>query len=545
MERLFFGSDHVRLQNFSRQSRLSKKAIPGYFVQYRLDPTARYSILEVEILCSRPPPTLETLRAEFRRDVDEFFEESLGAEKWLNMKRALVHPPRWTCVRVCPSTDAEDTLALLKEEIVKFNKGRLRPSSPLIPYPHPDMRNFYRLDFAPEDETLLSNPPTLRVAVDTKCGEAVLRGADVFAPGIRGASSQISPGDLVSVYVDLDSKVLHGDKEISNDRLLFIGVGRAEMSRTQMICTNRSGLAVLMLTRPGGDAPALGHALPGRIFLQNLPSCVVGVVLNPQPGELVLDMCASPGGKTSHLADLMEEQGILVACDRSVNKCIPVRETCDSFARTKGKQSIVRVCRTDSAKPCIGIKDYGQSSFEERKAAIEHSLNGLSSEKGILLLPPGGLPKGAFDKVLLDGPCSALGLRPRLSHVDMTLKMLNAHALVQKLMLFNALQLAKVDGIIVYSTCTINPIENEEVVQWLITSYPNHVELMEAKPRLGGPGLTSCLGQNATKVQRFDPCDESLDCMGFFIAKFRKVRAIDDGVRFIGLGSHQTNIPRS
>ena len=172
--------------------------------------------------------------------------------------------------------------------------------------------------------------------------------------------------------------------------------------------------------------------------------------------------------------------------------------------------------------------------FQARKQALETYLSSLQANQGILALPPGSLPRNVFDRVLLDGPCSSLGLRPRFSHIDATNKSLDDMAQIQKRMLFNALHLVKTGGVIVYSTCTFNPGENEQVIQWVLTRYPTVVRLVPAEPRLaGGEGLATILGEeNACKVQRFDPSDLTVDSIGFFIAKLEKIGDVDEHMVF-------------
>ena len=534
MENLFYGQAGVHVQNYTRTSRQSKIAIPGYYVKLNIDRTSKFSTLRVDVISPRDEKTLDNSHAEFRNDVEARFVQHLGQEKWHMTKRWLTLPPQWTCIRICPIPDMAETVRTLQLEIDRFNNQRPANSRcKLTPYSR--MPNCYKLEFA---SCILESKdiPTDRVIVDSRCGEAVLRGADVFAPGIKGATAGLIEKTPVSIFVDLDDVVLHGDKDVTSNpkrRLLFVGTGISLKNRTDMLIKGRSGLAIAVQSRPTGDSPSLNDFLPGKIYLQNLPSMTVGIVLDPKPGEVVLDMCCSPGGKTSHLADLMNETGIIVACDRTVAKCIPPKQCCDAFARSKGVKSIVYVCQTDSSKQTgPGNEDLSESSLDERSQVIKQVLEGLPSTQDILLLSPGSLPRGIFDRVLLDGPCSALGLRPRFSHIDTDCRLLDDMASVQKRMLFNALLLVKKTGYIVYSTCTINPSENEEVVKWFMDTCSPYVVMVKADPIIGGPGLPSILGNQATSVQRFDPSDPVLDTTGFFIAKFQKVESVPNAFKF-------------
>jgi len=78
-------------------------------------------------------------------------------------------------------------------------------------------------------------------------------------------------------------------------------------------------------------APSLNAELTDAIFLQNLPSIVASHVLNPQPGEAVLDMCAAPGGKSVHIAVLMKNQGSVVAFDKTFPKVAKLHENIERF----------------------------------------------------------------------------------------------------------------------------------------------------------------------------------------------------------------------
>jgi len=133
---------------------------------------------------------------------------------------------------------------------------------------------------------------------------------------------------------------------------------------------------------------------------------------------------------------------------------------------------------------------------------------------------------GSFDRVLLDPPCSALGLRPRLqtSHLP-SLRIIKALAATQRKLLHSAIRLLKPGGIMTYSTCTITTMENEGMIRHVLDEYGSQIELVDVGISLGGPGMggAGLDEEQRKKVRRFDPSDdEGEDTIGFFIAKFRK-----------------------
>ena len=131
-------------------------------------------------------------------------------------------------------------------------------------------------------------------------------------------------------------------------RCIFLGMGVARCNRTEMM-TFSKGVAVEMSSNPaeraGPSLPPLSGVMTGKMMMQNLPSAVVAHALDPQPGEVIIDLCAAPGGKTSHIASLVrskEQQGlaastmetILVACDKSRKKMVAARKFFDEMGAT-------------------------------------------------------------------------------------------------------------------------------------------------------------------------------------------------------------------
>ena len=162
---------------------------------------------------------------------------------------------------------------------------------------------------------------------------------------------------------------------------------------------------------------------------------MAGILLDPQPGERVLDTCAAPGGKATHLAQLMDNRGELLAMDVSGSKLPLILESAQRLG--------IAIIRTRTAD----------------------------------LLQSGAFPADAFDRVLLDAPCSGLGVirrnpeaKWRLSPEDIT-----RLAAAQKAMLKNAIRMLKPGGVLVYSTCSTTLEENEAVIRDFLSRHPHCV----------------------------------------------------------------------
>jgi 16S rRNA (cytosine967-C5)-methyltransferase len=168
----------------------------------------------------------------------------------------------------------------------------------------------------------------------------------------------------------------------------------------------------------------------GLWTVQDEASILVGHLLAPRPGERVLDLCAAPGGKTTHLAQLMENRGLIVGVDPHAGRLELAREAC----RRLGVEIVELVL--------------GQAQTLSRHAS--------------------------FDRVLVDAPCSNLGILRRApelkwSRQEEELPRLSA---TQVEILEAAAALVRPGGVIVYSTCSLEPEENEAVVTALLTRHP-------------------------------------------------------------------------
>ncbi|KAI0362260.1 NOL1/NOP2/sun family RNA met [Trametes cingulata] len=245
------------------------------------------------------------------------------------------------------------------------------------------------------------------------------------------------------------------------------------------------GLQVFESSVPIGATP---EYLAGHYMLQAASSFLPVIALSPQPGERVLDMASAPGGKTTHMAALMQNTGVIFAND--ANK-----------ARTKSLTANVHR---------LGCKNVVVCSYDGRE-----------------------FPKviGGFDRVLLDAPCSGTGViskdasvKTNKSERDFTLL---SH--LQKQLILCAIDSVQADsktgGYLVYSTCSVTVDENEAVVDYALRKRPN-VKLVDTGLEFGRPGYTSYRGKTFSDklslTRRFYPHVHNMD--GFYVAKFKVER---------------------
>jgi len=239
---------------------------------------------------------------------------------------------------------------------------------------------------------------------------------------------------------------------------------------------------LLQVEGAGSVAKTVEHWL-GWFYVQEASAATAVIALDPQPGERILDLCASPGGKTTQMAELMRNTGLIVANDIAPKR---LRALLANLSRMGVVNTIVT--QWDGRNyPDLGI---------------------------------------AFDKALVDVPCSAEGRvreNPELRKGTDPNFVLSISG-TQKGLLRRALELVRPGGIVVYATCTFAPEENEAVVAYALQRVPS--ELLPINlPIPHTPGLTEWqgrkFGEGMRKCVRVYP--HHLDSGGMFLAKLRRL----------------------
>ncbi len=214
----------------------------------------------------------------------------------------------------------------------------------------------------------------------------------------------------------------------------------------------------------------------GQVIAQDISAMMASIVLSPKKCERVLDMCAAPGGKTTHIAQLMENKGEVIACDIYEHKVELIKQNAERMG-------------LDIIKPIL-----------------------LDSTK----LNPDFID--SFDKILADVPCTGYGIIRRKPDIKWKSEDLTEISKISKDILTNAAKYVKISGEIVFSTCTINKEENEDRLREFLEENKNFevVDITELLPQE--------LRHETTKdgYVTFYPNVDSID--GFFISKVKRCK---------------------
>jgi 16S rRNA (cytosine967-C5)-methyltransferase len=170
----------------------------------------------------------------------------------------------------------------------------------------------------------------------------------------------------------------------------------------------------------------------GWWIIQDASAQLVTHLLDPQPGETIIDACAAPGGKTTHIAELMTDRGQIIACDRDSKRLNKVRENA-----TRLQLQSIQIQAGDSRN----LRQFANIA----------------------------------ERVLLDAPCSGLGTLHKRPDIRWRKSSESIQELVslQRQLLEQVATWVKPNGILVYATCTLNLLENEKVIQSFLEQHPN------------------------------------------------------------------------
>ncbi len=223
------------------------------------------------------------------------------------------------------------------------------------------------------------------------------------------------------------------------------------------------------------DVEGLKSFVMGRIAIQDVSSMLVGEVANPKQGDTIIDLCAAPGGKSIHVADKMEGYGHVSARDLTDYKVAQIQDNIH-------RMQMINV-------------------FPKRWDAT------ILDRESV----------GQADIVLADLPCSGLGVIGKKTDIKyrVTPDRIQELVILQRRILHHAASYVKPGGIIIYSTCTITPEENEQNVQWFLENYPFEAESLD-------PYLCEELRGETTKKGRLQLLPGVHKCDGFFLARMRK-----------------------
>jgi len=218
---------------------------------------------------------------------------------------------------------------------------------------------------------------------------------------------------------------------------VYARINRLEISVDEFLAEHSGAEALAQhdnftrLTSVPSDALAAGHC-----YIQDPSTAAACELLDPKPGENVLDACAAPGGKTGYLAELMKNQGTILACDRD--------------------QGRIRTLQDNLERLGIGIARFARQDWTRNEP------------------PPDTAAIAPFDRILVDAPCSNTGVMRR--RVDLRWRLDSKdfpRMREEQLRILRAtIPFLKTGGVLVYSTCSIEPEENEEVVEAITQELP-------------------------------------------------------------------------
>lgn len=299
-----------------------------------------------------------------------------------------------------------------------------------------------------------------RIIVNTSTAISLMLGANLYRPGVVKSNAfrrgeqllAVSPTGIPVACIE----TIASSKEIMHQYKGLVGINVNSLYRAPRIAETKC-------------------YLEGLIYPQSAPSIIAVHVLKPRKGELIVDMNASPGGKTSHIIQLTRGNSRIIAIDRNENKIISLMKTLNSLKLEVGVLPV---------------------PVDSRYIHVDLNLENKAN------------------KVLIDPPCSNLGVRPLLDY-SRTMRDVISLSNYQKQFLKAASIVLKPNGILVYSTCTLTRSENEDNIVYAVEELGLHsVELDEQPPYSEKISYKGIVGYRFSPLYR--------DMPGYFIAVLTK-----------------------
>jgi 16S rRNA (cytosine967-C5)-methyltransferase len=276
-------------------------------------------------------------------------------------------------------------------------------------------------------------------------------------------------------------------------------VNRLRTTRDEFLARlHRAGVAarptsvspVGILAEDGGSIPSLPGFEEGLFYAEDEAAQLIPPLLDPQPGDIILDACAAPGGKATHLAELMHDRITIFAIDQKDARLDLLRSNCVRL----GIQNIV---------PITG--DVRRSS--EWRRAVEIALRSKKDRWT------------TFDRILVDAPCSGLGVLRR--HPEAKWRKDSAafsrHHRLQLQILESVAPCLRPEGVLVYSTCSTEPVENEAVIEQFLCAHA------EFRRESAAPWLSPEAQVFLTERGDLSTVGNRYSMDGFYAARLKKV----------------------
>jgi len=234
----------------------------------------------------------------------------------------------------------------------------------------------------------------------------------------------------------------------------------------------------------GGSVPSLPGFHEGAFYVEDEAAQLIPPLLDPQPSDIALDACAAPGGKSTHLADLMQNKGTIYAIDRKDARLDLLRSNCQRL-------------RVQNVVPIIG-------DIREPREWVS-------------MIERAGEP--SVDRILVDAPCSGLGVLRRHPEAKWRKdeQVLPRHQTLQYQILEAVVPCLRPGGVLVYSTCSTEPEENEDVIGRFCRA---HAEFQRESVR---PWLPTAAQGFVTEQGALSTMPNGFLMDGFYAARLRKI----------------------